>query len=191
MHYYQFHISDFRAGTVHLSRLERWIYRDLLDVYYDTEKPLPLAVEQVCRLVSARTEEEVDAVRYVLAEKFCAKEDGHHHERCEKEFAKYQRAKANHWGKRLTKAQRREMQAARNAAKLKAMPGWLTREDKKAISVVYAEAALATAQTGVPHDVDHIMPLRGKALCGLHVPWNLQVLPAHKNREKSNLVDPF
>ena len=41
MHHYPFHIGDFRAGCIHMTKLERWMYRDLLDVVYDTERPLP------------------------------------------------------------------------------------------------------------------------------------------------------
>jgi hypothetical protein len=73
--------------------------------------------------------------------------------------------------------------AARTAAKLRATPPWA---DMAKIAEIYAAAARLTAETGIPHDVDHIYPLRSKWCCGLHVENNLQILTATENRSKSN-----
>lgn len=75
----------------------------------------------------------------------------------------------------------RECVSRRRAALMSAMPKWV---DRKAIRAVYAAAVKASKETGIPHEVDHIMPLRGKGFCGLHVPWNLQVLTAVENKKK-------
>lgn len=64
-----------------------------------------------------------------------------------------------------------------------ATPRWV---DRKQIKAVYRLAAETVMKTGIPHDVDHIHPLQGILCCGLNVPWNLQVIPASENRQKSN-----
>jgi hypothetical protein len=74
----------------------------------------------------------------------------------------------------------------RRSAKIKATPKWLTSDQKDMIFKIYEEARAITQETKIPHDVDHIVPLRGKNVCGLHVPWNLQIIPSEQNRRKSN-----
>lgn len=71
----------------------------------------------------------------------------------------------------------------RRADRLQATPPWA---DLVAIAAVYAEAARLARETGVEHHVDHIIPLRGRSACGLHVHWNLRPIPAAENASKLN-----
>jgi len=74
------------------------------------------------------------------------------------------------------------------AGKNKAKPAWLPR---LALDEVYAKRREVSERTGVEHHVDHIVPLHGKTVCGLHVPWNLQVLPAKENHTKNDRLLPW
>jgi len=78
----------------------------------------------------------------------------------------------------------REQNAARRA--LCSMPTW---SDRDGIRRVYEEAVRLTEETGIPHHVDHIIPLVHPDVCGLHIPANLQVLSADENWRKSNSFD--
>lgn len=73
--------------------------------------------------------------------------------------------------------------AARRSGLSKATPSWC---DRKAVKDIYTESMRLTESTGIPHEVDHIVPLRGKNVSGLHVPWNLKPIPAVENAKKSN-----
>lgn len=64
-----------------------------------------------------------------------------------------------------------------------AMPPWA---DVEAIRAIYDEARRLTAETGIPHEVDHIEPLLGANFCGLHVEYNLRVITRTENRRKGN-----
>ncbi len=70
--------------------------------------------------------------------------------------------------------------AIRRARKLMATPKWLTEKQKAEILSFYKSA------NDLGLEVDHIIPLRGENVCGLHVPWNLQTLTATENRRKGN-----
>lgn len=79
-----------------------------------------------------------------------------------------------------------EQSARKRASKLKRIPKWLTKEDFDKIKSLYSEAQRVSVSTGIKHHVDHIIPLRGKTISGLHVPSNLRVITALENMEKSN-----
>ena len=73
--------------------------------------------------------------------------------------------------------------AKRKALKLSATPVWA---DKSKIKTEYALAQWCTDVMGSIYHVDHIVPLKGKTVCGLHVEANLRVIPASDNINKSN-----
>nr|WP_315249285.1 YdaU family protein [uncultured Duganella sp.] len=89
MNYYPFHIGDFRSGTVHMSRLARWIYRDMMDVYYDSEKPLTLDFEALCDQIGVESTDERAVVQKLLRFKFIQTEDGYRHDICDSVIAEY------------------------------------------------------------------------------------------------------
>lgn len=79
--------------------------------------------------------------------------------------------------------------AAYRARKLNQCPKWLSDSDVSRLKSIYKLCKNITKKTGILHHVDHIVPLKGEMVCGLHVPWNLQVIPASQNLSKSNSFD--
>ena len=77
----------------------------------------------------------------------------------------------------------RHLNATRKAHIKRATPPWA---DMEAIKAVYAEADRLTLETGVAHHVDHIVPIKGEMVSGLHVHWNLRPLPWRENISKKN-----
>jgi hypothetical protein len=76
--------------------------------------------------------------------------------------------------------------AKRRTAKMKRSPKWLTDEQMRQIEYIYLEAKMLEVETGIKHHVDHIIPLQGKNVSGLHVPENLRVISAEENLRKCN-----
>jgi ribosomal protein L3 len=85
-----------------------------------------------------------------------------------------------------TKDKHAARQAKRRSLKQKATPLWLTQEQLRQIQTEYALSAWCSEVMNMKYHVDHIVPLKGKDVCGLHVPWNLQVIPAKTNLKKGN-----
>lgn len=87
------------------------------------------------------------------------------------------------------KASKKRNKALRDKRNRQATPKGLTPEQRKQIVDIYEHMRDCRTVTGEDYHVDHIVPLRGENICGLHVPWNLQVLPAYVNISKSNTLE--
>lgn len=77
----------------------------------------------------------------------------------------------------------------RRAAKLQATPKWITQEQLKEIDEIYQDVQDIQWLAEEKLHVDHIYPLQGKTMCGLHVPENLRIVSASENLKKSNKVE--
>lgn len=120
MHYYQFNIGDYAKATRHLTNLEDLAYRRLIELYYDTEKPLCNDVKKLSRLVNMR--ENQDEIKTVLEDFFKETEDGFFQSRIEDEIASYKekadKARANgRKGGRPKKANANPEESERKAKK--------------------------------------------------------------------------
>ena len=94
---------------------------------------------------------------------------------------KAKRAAQNRVWREVNRGHWRAIKAERRVLEMMAMPKWA---DRSAIVAIYNEAARKSLETGIPHEVDHIWPIHGKGFVGLHVHWNLRVVPAQVNRKK-------
>lgn len=98
-------------------------------------------------------------------------------ERARERMRAYQKAHPEVFASAAANARARAVQAT---------PPWAWSLHCKEFERIYRKCARMTKITGIPHHVDHIYPLAGKTSCGLHVPWNLQVIPAAQNMRKYN-----
>jgi hypothetical protein len=87
--------------------------------------------------------------------------------------------------KKNNRAKCTSLENKRRAAKLKATPVWLNKKMLADIEVKYVEANKKSCEN-IKYSVDHIVPLQGKNVCGLHVSWNLQILTIEDNSKKGN-----
>lgn len=87
MNFFKHHIGDYDSATMHLSWDEDMAYTRLMRVYYRDEKPLPLELRQVYRLVRASSKVQREAIEVVLAEFFLKQDDGWHNKRCDEEVS--------------------------------------------------------------------------------------------------------
>jgi len=76
--------------------------------------------------------------------------------------------------------------AKRRAAKMLRTPKWLTKDDFWMMEQAYELAKTRSDAFGFEWHVDHVVPLQGAEVSGLHVPWNLRVIPWFENVSKGN-----
>ena len=95
-----------------------------------------------------------------------------------REYQKAWKERNTTWVRADTKARRRKHREA--------TPKWLTKKEKAEIRQLYQIAITMSKTTAEQYVVDHIVPLRGEDVCGLHVPWNLRVITQEENLKKSN-----
>ena len=113
-------------------------------------------------------------------------------ERMKLEAAKYREENKEYYKEYFSKFakenrhKKNAVAAKRRASKKQATPKWLTEHDHKVIEAKYAMATWLSAVVGIQYHVDHIIPLNGINVSGLHVPDNLSVIPAKDNIIKGN-----
>lgn len=148
-----------------------------------TNKRASLGVMSVCKTCSKdlATEQRVKnpASYLAAAERYRKSENGAAYKADWEEKNKERRAawRAEYMPRKLTLNRERVM------LKSEATPSWANKVE---VRKIYVEAKTLTKSTGVQHDVDHIIPLKGRNVCGLHVESNLRVITADENRRKSN-----
>ena len=123
MNHYPHHIGDFNTATRHLSRLERAIYRDALDMYYDSESPLDGSdFDRLAKRLLCRDTDEIAALQFVLDE-FFEQQDGGlwTHHRCDREIAKFKAAQADAGVVKSNEKQRQVRSRAERSAMFSAL----------------------------------------------------------------------
>jgi hypothetical protein len=76
----------------------------------------------------------------------------------------------------------------RQAAIKQQTPAWLTAEQKKEITEMRALAKELSWLSNSPLEIDHIIPIQGRHVRGLNVPWNIQIIPKCENMKKHNKI---
>lgn len=92
MHYYQFNIKDYSFATIRMTLMEDLAFRRMLDLFYESEKPLPFELKRIAKLIGMADQQE--EIRDILNEFWQETEKGWVNSRAEVEIAKYQ-AKAD------------------------------------------------------------------------------------------------
>lgn len=152
MNHYPHHIGDFNTATRHLSRHERAIYRDMLDMYYDTEAPLDGSdFDRLARRLLCRDADDVAALQFLLGEFFEQRDDGHWvHHRCEREIAAFRLAQAD---RGVVKSNEKQRQTRSRAARSAMFSALKSRGVEVAWNAKMTDLRRLCCDYGVPLDV--------------------------------------
>lgn len=123
MHYFEHHIGDYAAATSHLSLVEDAVYSRMLRRYYLTEAPLPADWMQVARLSGARTDDELSAVKAVLAEFFVLTDEGYRQKRADLEIAEFHARQVGKAEERSNEAERKRRYRERRSGLFEQLRG--------------------------------------------------------------------
>ncbi len=152
----------------------------------------PRGYQSYCKVCAG---ERIHQHRQENIENLRAKQRDSYKANSEKRVAGVLKARKNHWANFVAYQQKyaaenpekvRAWDAIKRANRSQRVPKWLSALQKQEIENFYWLARDLEMVTGEHYQVDHIVPLNGKTVSGLHVPWNLQVLPADVNLRKSN-----
>ena len=150
MNYYEHHLGDYAQATAHLTFVEDAAYSRMLRKYYAEEKPLPVELRAVQRLVAARTDEEREAVEVVLAEFFTLESDGWHNKRADKVIQAYHGKQVDADAKRDNEAERQRRHRARRKELFDALRSY-GEVPKFDTTMSDLEAMLSRVTDGVGH----------------------------------------
>jgi uncharacterized protein YdaU (DUF1376 family) len=112
MNYYEHHLRDYDAATLHLSWDEDMAYTRLLRWYYRKEQPVPADVKEVCRLMRATSKPQKDGIEAVLREFFELRDDGWHQDTCDAVIAEYRAGAPDREAKKKNEETRTERHRA-------------------------------------------------------------------------------
>ena len=148
MHYYQHNIKTFNSATQHLTHVERSLYRCLIEMYYDTEQPLPADnFERLARRVMASTDEEKEALTFVLGEFFERTGNVYTHDFCDEVIETYHAFKANksRAGKASAEARRKKSEERKTKRRM------ASEGERTGVQQVLDSVATESQQTPTNH----------------------------------------
>lgn len=179
MNYYRRDLTKHALMTKHLSLVELGAFERLWDEYMLSEAPIPAGkVYAICR---CSTKEQRVAVDAVLRDLFSLEGGAWRMDWAEETLRRSRTMRQN-----MRRYDGISAAVRRRLALRRATPPCLLDDDRDRMAAVYAEAKRLTRVTGIPHDVDHIVPLQAQGVSGLHVPANLRPMPSSDNRRKGN-----
>lgn len=194
MNHYPHHIGDFNSATRHLTVVERALYRELLDLYYDTERPLNADVSKVARRVLANTDELRAALLIVLEEFFDLQEDGWHNARCDREIAAYhQKLEQQSRAGRASAAKRGKGDGGGNGGNQRSTGAPRVPVSGGDVGSTDVERALNGRSTNQNQNQNHINPPNppaGGAVGGLAIATALSVnFPEHRRTRLAEVAE--